>query len=95
MLQGPWLQPCDAVATYTRTDRLRGPGAHPPRLGRPSGNIHWKAYCLVSRGPLGYWCSCSWDEGVASSASITQGALAGTKEPTCRFHFLMTRHLHE
>ena len=42
-----------------------------------------KADCLVSRGPLGDWCTGGRDEGPASSAPITKGGRAGTKNASC------------
>ncbi len=54
---------------------LRGPRLHPwrrARLGRPRGHVLRKADCLVSRGPLGDWCTGGRDEGPASSAPITR-----------------------
>ena len=54
---------------------LRGPRLHQwrrARLGRPRGHVLRKADCLVSRGPLGDWCTGGRDEGPASSAPITR-----------------------
>jgi hypothetical protein len=45
-----------------------------------------KADCLVSREPLGDWCTGGRDEGPASSApitNITQGGRVGTKNASC------------
>ena len=57
---------------------IQGPGLHPygaALLGRPRGHVLRKADCLVSRGPLGDWCTSGRDEGPTSSAPGSLGLL--------------------